>query len=326
MAVSPDDRFAGLLGASAERGGWVPGDVFTADTDGEEEEVPPRRVRLPVLVAVAIATVGVLVLAFFLFRPAPQQSPTGGGPQAGAGQTEAASQQAGSPTDGGGANSAAAAANGTAAGGSASATPTGDVIVHVTGAVRAPSVVTLKAGARVQDAVEAAGGLSDGADAESINLARVLADGEQIHIPKEGEAPAGDSAGGQGAADAAGGGTGASAAGGTDGTANAAGTNGSTGANGSAGGSAAAGGDSTAGSGSAGGTAAAGGAGQGAKVDLNTADAATLETLPGVGPVTAEAIIAHRQTQPFATVDDLLLVKGIGPKTFESLRDLVTVG
>ena len=58
----------------------------------------------------------------------------------------------------------------------------------------------------------------------------------------------------------------------------------------------------------------------------NTADATTLETLPGVGPVTAEAIISHRSQQPFASVEDLLLVKGIGPKTFESLKDLVTVG
>jgi competence protein ComEA len=69
-----------------------------------------------------------------------------------------------------------------------------------------------------------------------------------------------------------------------------------------------------------------GAAGQSGKVDLNTADATALQTLPGVGPVTAEAIISHRQTQPFAAVDDLLLVKGIGPKTFESLKDLVTVG
>ena len=82
MAVSPDDRFAGLLGASAERGGWVPGDVYTADTAGDEEPVEPRRVRLPVLAAVGIATVGILVLAFFLFRPAPQHSPEGCDPVA----------------------------------------------------------------------------------------------------------------------------------------------------------------------------------------------------------------------------------------------------
>lgn len=309
MAVSPDDRFAGLLNSSAERGGWVPGDVFTADSAGEAEVVEPRRVRLPVLVAVAIATVGVLVLAFFLFRPADQHSPAGAGgsgDQAGEpDRTSGSSEQAGASTGGGSAPAGSAAGTGAGAGGSASAAPSGDVIVHVTGAVREPSVVTLKAGARVRDAVEAAGGLSAGADAESINLARVLADGEQIHIPQEGEAPAGGSAAGQGA----GGGT----AGGADAASNAA-----------------ADGDGTAdGGGTAGGESsdAAGGApGAAEKIDLNTADAAALETLPGVGPVTAEAIIAHRQTQPFASVDDLLLVKGIGPKTFESLKDRVTVG
>lgn len=315
MAVSPDDRFAGLLNSSAERGGWVPGDVFTADSAGEEEVVEPRRVRLPVLVAVAIATVGVLVLAFFLFRPADQHSPAGagGGDQAGEpDRTSGSSEQAGASAGGGSAPAGSAAGTGAGAGGSASAAPSGDVIVHVTGAVREPSVVTLKAGARVRDAVEAAGGLSAGADAESINLARVLADGEQIHIPQEGEAPAGGSAAGQGA----GGGT----AGGADAASNAAADG-----DGTAGGGGTAGGETSDAAGGA--LGAAGGApGAPGKIDLNTADAAALETLPGVGPVTAEAIIAHRQTQPFASVDDLLLVKGIGPKTFESLKDRVTVG
>ncbi|WP_210602354.1 ComEA family DNA-binding protein [Brevibacterium oceani] len=318
MAVSPDDRFAGLLNSSAERGGWVPGDVFTADSAGEEEVVEPRRVRLPVLVAVAIATVGILVLAFFLFRPAAQHAPTGADadePAAGSDRTNPSTAEAGSPA--GGSTGPAEGAQGVGAGGAgaASAAPSGDVIVHVTGAVKKPSVVTLKAGARVQDAVEAAGGLSNGADAESINLARVLADGEQIHIPKEGEAPPGDATADHGtegsSADAAGV-PGGGASGGVDGA---------------SGGADAASGTSGGASDAAGGAPGVGGApGAGGKIDLNAADAAALETLPGIGPVTAEAIIAHRQSQPFASVDDLLLVKGIGPKTFESLRDLVTVG
>ncbi|WP_209324763.1 ComEA family DNA-binding protein [Brevibacterium renqingii] len=294
MAVSPDDRFAGLLNSSAERGGWVPGDVFTADTAGEEETVAPRRVRLPVLVAVAIATVGVLALAFFLFRPVPQHSPT-----ASPGQADPSQQGAGDSDGSVGAASPDAAGEGQS--GPASASPSGEVIVHVTGAVSSPSVVTLPAGARVQDAVEAAGGLRGDAAAESVNLARVLADGEQIHIPEEGEEPEDRAAG-----------AGGQPAGGPEGDAA---TN--------------AGADS--GGGSAGHAAAADGAAQGApgqtgRVDLNTADATALQTLPGVGPVTAEAIISHRQTQPFAAVEDLLLVKGIGPKTYESLKDLVTVG
>lgn len=61
-------------------------------------------------------------------------------------------------------------------------------------------------------------------------------------------------------------------------------------------------------------------------VNINTADSATLETLPRVGPALAERIIDWREANgSFATVDDLRNVSGIGDKTFEGLRDLVTV-
>lgn len=59
-----------------------------------------------------------------------------------------------------------------------------------------------------------------------------------------------------------------------------------------------------------------------ARVDINTADVATLETLPGVGRTTAEAIV---KTRPFASVNDLERVPGIGPSRLEDLRDRVTV-
>lgn len=62
-------------------------------------------------------------------------------------------------------------------------------------------------------------------------------------------------------------------------------------------------------------------------VDLNSADLAQLDELPGVGPSTAEAIISHREKEgPFASVDALLDVRGIGEAKLEALRDLVTVG
>jgi competence protein ComEA len=61
-------------------------------------------------------------------------------------------------------------------------------------------------------------------------------------------------------------------------------------------------------------------------VDLNAATAEQLDTLPGVGPATAEAIIAHRQAEgPFTSVDQLLDVRGIGDAKLADLRDLVTV-
>lgn len=72
----------------------------------------------------------------------------------------------------------------------------------------------------------------------------------------------------------------------------------------------------------------AGGTGQPATtlVDLNTADLVALDDLPGIGPVTAESIIAWRdENGPFRSVDDLLDVKGIGEATLADLRDRVTV-
>ena len=70
----------------------------------------------------------------------------------------------------------------------------------------------------------------------------------------------------------------------------------------------------------------AGGAVVAGKVNINTADAATLETLPRVGPVMAANIIQWRETNGrFAATEDLMSVTGIGDKTFEGLRDLVTV-
>lgn len=61
-------------------------------------------------------------------------------------------------------------------------------------------------------------------------------------------------------------------------------------------------------------------------VDLNSATVEQFDGLPGVGPSTAAAIVAHRdQNGPFASVDDLDAVRGIGPSKLEALRDLVTV-
>lgn len=64
------------------------------------------------------------------------------------------------------------------------------IVVHVAGAVAAPGVRTLPPGARVADAVDAAGGAAPDAVLDSINLAQVLADGVRVYVPHVGEAPA----------------------------------------------------------------------------------------------------------------------------------------
>ena len=63
------------------------------------------------------------------------------------------------------------------------------------------------------------------------------------------------------------------------------------------------------------------------RVDINLADATLLQTLPKVGPTTAGRIIEYRETQgPFETIEQIQEVKGIGPATFEGIKDLIVVG
>ena len=61
------------------------------------------------------------------------------------------------------------------------------------------------------------------------------------------------------------------------------------------------------------------------RVNINSASADELASLPGIGPAKAKAIIDHRSEQPFRTPDDLGKVKGIGDKLFERVKDQITV-
>lgn len=151
------------------------------------------RSRIAVGAAVVLFVVAVAVSAVVSFASG------GGGPQ---GEMEAPAASIDDVGEAAAGDSAGAA--GSAPGGGADAT----ILVHVLGAVSEPGIVELAPGARVVDAVAAAGGLADEADAGGVNLARVLVDGEQLVVPKVGEAPppAAAATGGHAAAAASGGG------------------------------------------------------------------------------------------------------------------------
>jgi competence protein ComEA len=143
--------------------------------------------------------------------------------------------------------------------------PAGHVVVHVAGAVSLPGLYTLDGGARVADAVAAAGGAAAGADLEALNLARVVVDGERVRVPLMGEPAVGEFAVGAPAS-------------------------------------------------------------MDVRVNINIANVAELDRLPGVGPVLAARIAAYRDAHgPFASVDALDDVSGVGPALLEKVRAAATV-
>lgn len=153
---------------------------------------------------------------------------------------------------------------------SATPTPAARIMVHVLGEVRRPGVVTLAEGARVHDALAAAGGLTRRGKAGQLNLAAPLADGTQLVIGRTGSQLRPSS-----------------------------GTGGPAGSAGSA---------------------------SGVKIDLNTATAEQLDSLPGVGPVTAQKILAWRSAHGrFRSVAELQEVDGIGPKSYAEIAPHVRV-
>lgn len=136
------------------------------------------------------------------------------------------------------------------------------VLVHVCGAVVSPGVVVLDTGSRALDAVEAAGGFTQDAQQDYVNLAAFVSDGEQLYIPTV-EEVAGNSF--------------ISAREGKE------------------------------------------------LVNLNTADAALLCTLPGIGETRAADIIAYREKYGgFSSIEEIMKVPGIKESTFAKLKSLIT--
>ena len=139
------------------------------------------------------------------------------------------------------------------------------IFVDIKGAVKNPGVYQMKVGDRVKDALDAAGGLTEEADSQKVNLAKRLEDQMAIVVPKVGEEaeeiPAGE-------------------------TRNEATKEG--------------------------------------KVNINTATVEELKTLKGVGEKKAEAIIEYRKKNgSFQTKEDLMKVRGIGKKLFESFQERI---
>ena len=145
--------------------------------------------------------------------------------------------------------------------------------VYVTGAVAHPDVYRLPPGSIVKDAIQAAGGASDEADLDRVNLAQELRDQQQVVVPRVGEANVPPPAAGDGSP---------------------------------------------------------GRSGEvplTAKVNINTATADELDTLPGIGAEMARRILSYRTANgPFKSIEDIQQVTGIGDATYQKLKDLITVG
>ena len=157
---------------------------------------------------------------------------------------------------------------------SAKSSSAAEVYVDVDGAVVRPGVYRLKDGARVSQAIDAAGGLTVEADVTGLNRASKITDGQKIYVPTVGEQQA------------------AAAVGGAESSA-----------------------ATTPGAGSSSGL-----------VNINTASAAELQTLSGIGPSMAQSIIDERtQNGAFASVDDLMRVSGIGEKKLAKIKDCICV-
>jgi competence protein ComEA len=159
--------------------------------------------------------------------------------------------------------------------------------VDIAGAVVNPGVYEVFADARVEDVLNAAGGLAPQADGDwvskNLNLAAKLSDGDKLYIPKIGEVAEGSSPANTSAPPP-------SSAGTVSGVGNSETSNCS-------------------------------------RVNINTASVGTLDDcLPGIGPAYAQRIVEYRETHGgFKHIEEIQEVSGIGPKTFEKIKDQIVV-
>lgn len=142
------------------------------------------------------------------------------------------------------------------------------IMVHISGAVRKEGVYKMKAGDRLLDVIEMAGGALPRADLSAVNLAEPIKDGEKIIIPTKGIVEN-----------------------------KASGNQESMGRETSS-----------------------------RKVNINVADEKTLDSLPGIGPATAKAIIEYRRTNgPFSRIEQIMEIPRFGKSKFERIRDKITI-
>jgi competence protein ComEA len=165
--------------------------------------------------------------------------------------------------------------------------PLSEVVVHVAGAVRKPGVYRFSPSARADDALKAAGGATERANTDSINLAAKLEDGQQLYVPTKEEQPTG----------------GARETGNDYKTEK---TVASSRISGSSSGKLTSPGQGT--------------------VNINSASLEELQRLPGVGPSTAAKIITYRkEIGRFTSPDQLMDISGIGERKFAKMKPFVRV-
>ncbi|HZW48594.1 MAG TPA: helix-hairpin-helix domain-containing protein [Bacillota bacterium] len=139
-----------------------------------------------------------------------------------------------------------------------------EIVVHLAGAVVQPGLLRLAVGSRLGEAIIVAGGETEDADLDHVNLAVTLQDGQRYYIPRIGEAAAEGATDGQISSDG--------------------------------------------------------------KVNINLADAETLASLPQIGEVRAQAIIAYREKNGnYQKAEDIMQVAGIGEGIYAAIADSITV-